>query len=177
MKTEKPKTKTEPEAKTPTAPKDLEWFTLRVANTQDAINNMDEGRPRTQMQFALDDVLDASIDDKKRYTYYTQLKALDDRYNIDSIKTIRTTDPNTTAYHAIAEMASMALLEGQGDYTQFAAVRRTAKNPNATLTEEALLAFLAGRYEDNSPYDKKTDYITTLKTLTTVEETTEEATL
>lgn len=39
-----------------TTVRDDEYYSIRLSNTQEAINQMDEGRAKNQMQYALDDV-------------------------------------------------------------------------------------------------------------------------
>ena len=43
--------------------KDDEYYNVRLSNTQEAIDQMDDGKVKNQMQYALDEVLTPVADD------------------------------------------------------------------------------------------------------------------
>ena len=143
-----------------TTVRDDEYYSIRLSNTQEAINQMDEGRAKNQMQYALDDVTSPmdGTSDAQRYQAYLYLRGLDSRHGINSIKRIKTNDPNRIAYDNMVEGEVEAFLNGSNDGTSFNPIRKTKDGPTS-LTMDSLKEFIAGKY--NIPYDKNTNYATT----------------
>jgi|TARA_R100001463_G_scaffold47531_1_gene96430 hypothetical protein len=140
--------------------KDDEYYNVRLSNTQEAIDQMDDGKVKNQMQYALDEVLTPVADttESQRYNAYLYLRNLDTRHGVNSIKRIKTNDPNRMAYDNMVEGEVDNFLNGINDGTTFDPIRKT-KNGEKHLTMKSLKEFIAGKY--NIPYDKNTDYATT----------------
>ena len=156
------------------------YFEARiVTNHEEIVAGIKNERTRTQMTYALDDVIGEHIpkvkdsegndtdevDQKERLKLYAHLTHLNNLYNLDLIIRLRgaNASPNKQAYHSMVDSKVEALLENYTDpssYAGFAAVRRTEKNPNAMLTLDSLKGYLAGRFETATPYAKNTDYTT-----------------
>ena len=156
------------------------YFEARIAtNHKEIVAGIENDRTRTQVEYALDDVIGEHIpkvkdsagndtdevDQKERLKLYAHLTHLNNLYNLDLIIRLRgaNASPNKQAYHSMVDSKVEALLENYTDpssYAGFAAVRRTEKNPNAMLTLDSLKGYLAGRFETATPYAKNTDYTT-----------------
>lgn len=152
---------TEPKPKVAVVPRTDDYYTSRTANTQEAIDALPDGKVKQQMQWALDDVLtppETCEDDKQRYALYQYLKNMDSQHKIDSIKSVRTSDPHTASYHAYTRTFAVALLNADADFTAFAPLRKVTTDPTRTLSFDDLVSHLQGKYEDAHPYDKTATY-------------------
>ena len=158
--------------------RDDEWYNARIMDVQTAINNMDEGRDRNIMQYALDDVNNSDLNDSDRYFAFRHLKKKDAEFKVNSVANVRSSDGNKAAYERMTQEKANELLNNLDNdalYSSFARSRVTEKMDNKNLTKALLVEWLAGRYEANNPYDKKINYNAT--TEQTTEQTTEEETV
>jgi len=176
------KTETPPEEKPATVKvvRDDTWYSVRTVNTQAAIDALEKPTQRLRVQTLLDEVVKGVdedgevLDDKERLASYSNLKVLDGRWGMDSIKTVRSTDPKKQAYEDHALLQSESLLNIEGNFAQFAAIRKTVKG-SKLLSLASLRTYLAGKWEDNNPYNPATDYTLLNEAMTATDEEVEES--
>jgi len=145
--------------------KDDAYYNARIGATKEAIDAMPqtnkvEKRAHTQIMLAYEDVNDPAADDSDadRYKAYLYLKLLDSKNNLDSIKSVRSSDPHTQSYHTYALHQATQLLNSDANFSAFAPLRQSKDDPNRTLNLTDLTKYLAGKYEDSNPYNKATTY-------------------
>ena len=156
------------------------YFNARIVpNHEEIVQGIEDERIKSQVQYALDDVVgdyqpkvkDSNgndtdeTDQKARLKCYAHLAHLNSTHDLGLIIRLRgiNASPNKQAYHNMVDEKVQNLLDNYTDsamYAGFAAVRRTQKNPNALLTLDTLKDYLAGRFETATPYAKNTDYTT-----------------
>jgi hypothetical protein len=176
------KTETPPEEKPATVKvvRDDTWYSVRTVNTQAAIDALESDNKRLRAKTLLDEVINgvdedgAVLDDKERLASYSNLKVLDGRWGMDSIKTVRSTDPKKQAYEDHALLQAENLLNIDADFTQFAAIRKT-KTGSKLLSLASLRTYLAGKWEDNNPYNPATDYTLLNEAMVATDEEVEES--
>ena len=176
------KTATKADEKPPTVKvvRDDAWYSVRTVNTQAAIDALEKPTQRLRVQTLLDEVIkghdedDVVLDDKERLASYSNLKVLDGRWGMDSIKTVRSTDPKKQAYEAHALLQAENALNIECDFAQFAAIRKT-KTGSKLLSLKSLSEYLAGKWEDNNPYNPATDYTLLNEAMVATDEEVEES--
>lgn len=150
-----------------------------VTNHEEIVAGIENDRLRTQVEYAVADVIGEyipkvkdsqgndtdEVDQKARLKLYAHLTHLNNTHDLDLIIRLRgvNASPNRQAYHSMVDEKVLNLLNNFNDsamYAGFAACRRTQKNPDAMLTLDSLKDYLAVRFETATPYAKTTDYTT-----------------
>lgn len=114
-------------------------------------------RAQGQITNALEGLKDDNAEDAYRKADASHLKSLLKRYNASHlmVQRMRSNDPNRQHYDNRVQTAAVHFIATGEGGALFNPIRKTKGGP-ATLTMNALVEFVAGKY--NADYDKNTDY-------------------